>query len=198
MFYLEEPTINRKEDFLNYIEEFIKYNSDTNGFGLFYKILNGLTYEECLDIYENMKDPLYAKSINRCPGRTCFLINKEENQIIGMINVRYNLPESMLKFGGHIGYSIRPTKRNKGYNKINLYLGLKIAQELGLEQVMLDCTTKNIASNKTIQALGGILTRCEIDPWDNELTNIYWINVQDSLKKYKDTYEQYLQSPLKK
>ena len=45
-----------------------------------------------------------------------------------MINIRLALNESLKKYGGNIGYCIRPVERGKGYNKINLYLGLKICQ----------------------------------------------------------------------
>ena len=50
-----------------------------------------------------------------------------------MINIRTALNERLSKFGGNIGYGIRPTERRKGYNKINLYMGLIEAQKLGLE-----------------------------------------------------------------
>ena len=98
----------------------------------------------------------------------------------------------MLRFSGHIGYSIRPTERRKGYNKINLYLGLIEAKKLGLDKVMLGCNATNLGSDKTIQALGGILERAEIDPRDNELDNIYWINVDESIEKYKNEYDKYI------
>lgn len=39
-----------------------------------------------------------------------------------MVNLRWNLNEWMLNYGGNIGYGIRPTERMKRYNKINLYL----------------------------------------------------------------------------
>ena len=192
-FYLEEPSIERKEDVIDYLEEHVKYNSNINGSGSFDKILTGMTFEECLDRVNKIKDPIYAKSINRCPGYTYFLIRENDNKLIGMINVRYQLNEAMLRFGGHIGYGIRPTERRKGYNKINLYLGLiKAKEELNLDRVMLDCSVSNIGSDKTIQALGGVLERCEIDPSDNELTNVYWIDVNDSIDKYKDIYEKYI------
>lgn len=57
---------------------------------------------------------------------------------------------------------------------------------------MIDCSVSNIGSDKTIQALGGVLERCEIDPSDNELTNVYWIDVNDSINKYKDIYDKYI------
>ena len=98
----------------------------------------------------------------------------------------------MLKFGGHIGYGIRPTERRKGYNKINLYLGMIEAKKLGLEKVMLDCDVDNIASDKTLKALGGNLERTEVDPYDGILTNVYWFNVDETICNYKDKYEQYI------
>ena len=98
----------------------------------------------------------------------------------------------MKKFAGNIGYGIRPTERRKGYNKINLYLGLIEAKKAGLDRVMLDCETKNLASSKTMEALGGKLERTEIDPSDGILTSVYWIDVDESLEKYKDEYANFI------
>lgn len=188
-FYLETPTIERKEDALEYLNEFVEFGSDINGSGGLDKCLNGMTYEEWLDRLDKMSDADYAASIGKCPGKTFFFVNEEDKRIIGMINIRYNLSEAMLKFGGHIGYGIRPTERRKGYNKINLYLGLlKAREEFGLDRVMLDCSVTNLGSDGTIRALGGVLEKCEMDPNDNTLTNAYWIDVDDSIEKYRDEY----------
>ena len=98
----------------------------------------------------------------------------------------------MLNFGGNIGYGIRPTERRKGYNKINLYLGMIEAKKVGLDKVMLDCDVNNLGSDKTLKALGGKLERTGIDPSDGTLTNVYWFNVDETIEKYKDIYEQYI------
>ena len=189
MFYLEEPSISRKQDVIEYMMEHEKYNSDINGSGPFHHVLDGSTYEECLDRFMKQVDIDYAYSIGRCPGKTYFLIRENDDKLIGMINIRHHLNEKMLRFGGHIGYGIRPTERRKGYNKINLYLGLMRAkEEFGLDRVMLDCFYENIGSDRTIRALGGVLERSEVDPFDGLLTNVYWIDVNDSLDRYKDIY----------
>lgn len=191
-FYLEEPSLERKDEIIEYLDEFIKYNSNINGTGSLDKIYDGYTFEEALERCLNMKNEWYAKSINRVPGKTFLLIRKDDNKIVGTINIRWNLSEKMLKFGGHIGYGIRPTERRKGYNKIQLYLVLLEAQKLNLDKVMLDCSVDNLGSDKTIKALGGILERCELDESDNTMTNVYWINVDESIKKYKDEYSKYI------
>lgn len=120
------------------------------------------------------------------------MIRKNDNKIIGTINIRWNLSEEMKKFAGNIGYAIRPTERRKGYNKINLYLGLIEAKKVGLDRVMLDCEAKNLASSKTMEALGGKLERTEIDPSDGILTSVYWIEIDESLEKYKDEYANFI------
>lgn len=192
-FYLENPSMERKKDVIEYMNEHVKYNSTINGTGSFDHVLEGETYEECMDRYYKIQDNEYAKSIDRCPGKTYFLIRKNDNKLIGMINIRHHLTPKMLVHGGHIGYGIRPTERRKGYNKINLYLGLlKALEEFNLDKVMLDCDVKNLGSDKTIQALGGVLERTDIDDYDGALTNVYWINTKDSIRKYKDVYQKYM------
>ena len=192
-FYLENPSMERKNDVIEYMNEHVKYNSAINGTGSFDHVLEGETYEECMDRYYKIQDNEYAKSIDRCPSKTYFLIRKNDNKLIGMINIRHHLSPKMLVHGGHIGYGIRPTERRKGYNKINLYLGLlKALEEFNLDKVMLDCDVKNLGSDKTIQALGGVLERTDIDDYDGVLTNVYWINTKDSIRKYKDVYQKYM------
>lgn len=191
-FYLERPTIERKKEIIEYLDEFVKYGSDINGSGSLDKIYDGYTFEEALDRCLKMEDEEYAKSVGRCQGKTFLLIRENDNKIVGTINVRWNLSKEMLQFGGHIGYGIRPTERRKGYNKINLYLGMIEAKKVGLDNVMLDCDVNNLGSDKTLKALGGKLERTEIDPSDGILTNVYWFNVDETLEKYKDIYMPYI------
>ena len=123
-FYLEKPSIERKYEIIEYVTEFVKYNSDLNGMGSLDKILEGYTFEQALERCLNMENEEYAYNLGRCQSKTFLLIRENDNRIIGTINIRWNLTEAMKKFGGNIGYGIRPTERRKGYNKINLYLGL--------------------------------------------------------------------------
>ena len=148
-FYLETPSLERKNEIIDYINEFVEYKSDINGTGSLDNILYGYTFEQALDRCLNMQYEEYAKNLGRCQSKTFLLIRKNDNKIIGTINVRWNLTEEMKQFGGNIGYGIRPTERRKGYNKINLYLGLIEAKKIGLDKVMLDCDAENLGSSKT-------------------------------------------------
>ena len=191
-FYLELPSMERKEEIIDYLNEFVEYKSNINGAGALIKILEGYSFEEALERTLNMKNKEYAEKVGRCPGQTYLLIRENDNIIIGTISIRWNLNERMLKFGGNIGYGIRPTERRKGYNKINLYLGMIEAKKVGLEKVMLDCDVDNIASDRTLKALGGNLERTEVDPFDGILTNVYYFDVEDTINNYKDAYQDYI------
>ena len=187
-FYLEMPSLERKNEIIDYINEFVQYKSDINGTGGLDKILDGYTFEQTLERCLNMQYEEYAKKLGKCQSKTFLLIRKNDDKIIGTINIRWNLTEKMKRFGGNIGYGIRPTERRKGYNKINLYLGLIEAKKVGLDKVMLDCNVENLGSSKTMEALGGKLERTEIDPYDGILTSVYWIDVNKSIEKYKNKY----------
>ena len=188
--FLEIPTINRKQEALDYLVESVKYNSDLNGTGSMDRCLEGVTYEEWLLELEKREDIEYLNQINRCKSKTFFVVREDDNRIVGMINVRYNISDDKLKtWASHIGYGIRPSERRKGYAKIALYLGLLEEQKLGEERILLECTVDNIGSNKTLLALGGILVREEIDPSDGELTKIYHFDVDDCIKNYKELYK---------
>ena len=191
-FYFETPSMKRKDEIIEYINEFVEYKSNINGTGSLDKILEGYTFEQALERCLNMENKEYVEKMGRCQGKTFLLVRKNDDKIVGTINVRWNLSEAMLQFGGHIGYGIRPTERRKGYNKINLYLGMKEAKKIGLDRVMLDCGVSNIGSDKTLKALGGKLERTEIDPSNGILTNVYWFDVNQTIDKYKNIYEPYI------
>lgn len=187
--FLEIPSFKRKQAVLDYLEENIQYGSDLNGIGSVDKFLDGMTYEEWLLELKKGENIEYVTQINRCLSKTFFVVRKNDNKIIGMINIRYRISNEMLKsWASHIGYGIRPTERKKGYAKIALYLALLEEQKLGETNVLLECAVDNIGSNKTIQALGGKLEKTELDSYDNTMTNYYWINVNDSVKKYSEQY----------
>lgn len=187
-FYLKAPQAELKSDIIDYLDEFHKCDSDLNGFGMLARISAKFSFEEALEQCLSMSNSDYSWAHNRCPNKVFLLIRESDNRIVGNIQVRWDFTDEMLRFVGHIGYSIRPTERRKGYNKINLYLGLIEAKKLGLDNCVISCGVSNIGSDKTMQALGGRLLRSEIDPSDGVLTNVYSFDVDEVLDKYADTY----------
>ena len=186
IFYLETPSLERKNEIIDYINEFVEYKSDINGTGSLDKILDGYTFEQALDKCLNMQYEEYAKKLGRCQSKTFLLIRKNDNKIIGTINIRWNLTEEMKQFGGNIGYGIRPTERRKGYNKINLYRALEVCEKHGIEEVILDCNKDNLGSSRTMIALGGVKQGERMH--EDVVVERYAINVSESVEKYKDVY----------
>ncbi|MGI6392002.1 MAG: GNAT family N-acetyltransferase [Candidatus Izemoplasmatales bacterium] len=191
-FHFEIPSLGRKNEIIEYLDEFVKYGSDINGSGGLDKIYEGYTFEEALDRCLKMEDEEYAKRVGRSQAKAFLLIRESDDKIVGTINVRWNLNEAMLQFGGHIGFAVRPSERKKGINKANLYLGMIEAKKVGLDRARIDCDVKNLGSDKTLKALGGTLERTEVDPSDGTLTNVYWFNVDETINNYKNIYGQFI------
>lgn len=189
-FYLEKPTLKRKEDALNYINEILNNKSDTDGTNKLRHYIDN--YEEWINKIES--DETIIPSEKSVPSKTFFLIRENDNKIVGMIHIRLVLNEMLKELGGNIGYSIAPSERGKGYNKINLYLALVECKKNNMDIVMLDCVKDNVASWKTIIALGGYLVKEEVKKYQDKDVVIqdYDINVNESLEKYKNTYESYI------
>ena len=61
---------------------------------------------------------------------SCFWLVDEHKTLVGVSHFRHSLNAALSYEGGHIGYSIRPTQRNKGYGKIMLKLLLERAKAL--------------------------------------------------------------------
>ena len=182
MFCLESPSLERENDIKEYINELVEFNSDINGIEILTKILEGESFCDVLEHCLNLEKEEYANKLGKSQVKTFLLIREEDNRIVGSINIRWNFPKDIKYFGGNIGYGIRPTERRKGYNTINLYLGLGEALKLGLSEVRVVCESSNIGSVKTIETLGGILEKKEIDPYDNVLTSTYYFNVRDAVE----------------
>ena len=94
----------------------------------------------------------------RIPGYALWMWDGE---FCGMINFRWqngthDLPPTCL---GHIGYSVVPWKRRRGYATEALGLMLKQVPERGLEYVELTTDLDNHVSQKVIEANGGVLQK---------------------------------------
>ena len=111
----------------------------------------------------------------RVPCSTWFW--EKDAALQGVINVRHYLTASREEWGGHIGYSVAPTHRNKGVATQMLAAVLDHCRQLKIERTLLTCDAENAASWKTIEANGGTLDR---EAWSERALRTqrwYWIDL---------------------
>jgi len=101
----------------------------------------------------------------------------DDKHVIGFCNFRHYLTNPLMIEGGHIGYSIRPSERRKGYGTQQLALLLEACRWMAYEKVMLTCDYDNIASAKIIEANGGVCSGEAISPRSLKKVLHYWINL---------------------
>ena len=135
----------------------------------------------------------YAKKMGKTPVKTFLLIRENDDKIVGAINIRW---DPLIKNHAYIGYGIRPTEGRRGYNKINLYLGLKEAKKMNFKTIILNCETCNLGSIKTIESLSSHLIKEEIDPFDGLLTRTYCLEVNQTIDQYKHIFEKQIHHKL--
>lgn len=167
---LEFPSLKHKEMIKNYqAETFAVGEMYINGDGGCHQNDN---YEDWLE-----KASDYHQGLNLpngfVPATTYFLIG--ENKVLGTINIRHCLNEGLLKSGGHIGYSVAPSQRKKGYATTMLKMGLSKCHDLGIDKVLVTCNKNNIASRKTIEKCGGKLENEYYDEKEKQTYLRFWI-----------------------
>ncbi|WP_274364874.1 GNAT family N-acetyltransferase [Paenibacillus thermotolerans] len=109
------------------------------------------------------------------PDSTYWLVNQDGSKVLGAVNIRHGLTGYLFDRGGHIGYGIRPSERQKGYAKKLLALSLGIAKELDIRKALVTCDDTNAASAKTIERNGGVRDTDYIEENGNVVRR-YWID----------------------
>lgn len=160
---LREQYLDMMEEWKRCEEEIIPWslNFDPTRFDLLVEKLEGYSKGEGLE-------EGYVEST------TFWMINKS-NRILGAIDIRHRLNDNLLFRGGHIGYGIRPSERQKGYATKMLSLALQACKTMGIQRVLITCAKDNTGSVKTIVNNGGILDSEGID--NGECFQRYWIDL---------------------
>ena len=149
---LRRPTLADKETILEMMAEFEQSQSAHDGG--FWDAEN-FVYEEWLESNQNHEMGIGLPE-NRVPSIQFVLFDKS-GHALGFLNLRLRLNEGLLNYAGHIGYSIRPSERGKGYAKEALRQGLQVAKEKNIKRALVTCSTENPASRAVILTNGGAL-----------------------------------------
>lgn len=167
---LLKPSIEMEQEYYDYIKEWDRANESIVPYA---SRPLGRDYETWLE------DTYKIENKETCPpdlvpAHTYFLVNSI-GKILGAINIRHYLNDYLFNFGGHIGYGIRPSERNKGYATQMLSLALPFVKDLGISKVLITCNKSNFGSTKAILNNGGLIENEVLE--DGETIQRYWISI---------------------
>lgn len=167
---LVTPSEKYYQSYIDAIEEYEQNNIDT------YDFFDISKY----DIFEKMEDYRTGRNLPEGYVKATYFWLVDNDEFIGEISIRHSLTDSLLRFGGNIGYGIRYSYWNKGIGTIMLSKALVYAKDvLGLNKVLITCNDNNFGSARVIEKNGGILQDKIINTIDgvDRLSRRYWIEL---------------------
>lgn len=168
---LKKPNIDCKERVLAFKKEFIDNKEELRGTA-FLEITED--FEEWLEILKaNFNEETVRDGY--VPAST-YMVLTDENEIVGMVDIRHKLNEHLEKFSGNVSYSIAKKFRNQGYATQILKKALSVCEIYGIEDVLVTCDKENLAGIRTIEKNNGKFEN-EIDRGD-KIINRYWIDTR--------------------
>lgn len=159
MIDLKQPSVTLADSFFEAMAEF---ESEGNP-----QVPAGLTSDQFQAYVQGLHDLAEGRNLKPgyIPSKEFWIVDADGYAgriILGL--AYYPSPE---RLGHHVGYAVRPTKRKLGYATQALKLMLEEARNLGIQRLMPTCGHDNVASQKVIEANGGVL----LSPLSSEETN---------------------------
>ena len=168
-----KPRAEYSTQIMEYRQEFLDAGDSMDGCGPLRRFDSASEYLKVCKDYENPE----TVPENLVQATQFIGVRKSDNKLVGMIQVRHYFNEYLEKYAGHIGYSVRPSERRKGYAKEMLKMTLQFCREIGLDKIMISCVEGNIGSEKTILANGGVYEYTVHERNNDKKLKRFWINL---------------------
>lgn len=152
MYDLVKPDKKYADQIQNYREIFLKKHQSLDGTSDLLDHENPLEWIHYVRTFEN---PATVPE-KMVPSDQFLYIRRSDDMLVGMIQVRHELNESLSLIGGHIGYSVLPKERRKGIATAMLRDILPYCHKIGLTQILLTCRKDNVGSRNVILANHGV------------------------------------------
>ncbi|WP_404457305.1 GNAT family N-acetyltransferase [Oceanobacillus kapialis] len=163
---LVRPSIVWEKEHQQYVEEWDSSRMIPSSFNL-------TAYETYEDYLKGLRERESGQG-KWVPSSNYFLVN-DDDRVLAMVDIRHELTEHLLNIGGHVGYSVRPSERRKGYATKILSEALVKCKSLQISHVLVTCDEDNIGSAKTIMNNGGVEDKSYTDT-DGTIKRRFWID----------------------
>lgn len=150
--YFIEPTMNIADAIADYRQELLEADCTFDG-TLSLKRMPDM--QEYVDYVIDRANPIHETPEQNDLVTLLFCMRKSDSKILGSIQIRHEMDEFKRLYSGHIGYSVRPSERRKGYATRILKFAVDYCRTLGIKDINISCMTDNEASRRTILANGG-------------------------------------------
>lgn len=170
-----EPTAEYEQQISAYRKEFLERGDSMDGTGALRRMDDPKQWLEYCRLCKN-PDTVPEGLI---PATQYIYVRESDDKIVGMLQIRHYLNTFLEQYGGHIGYSVAPSERRKGYASQMLQLSLPKCKELGIQRVLVTCLDDNEASRRTILKNGGKYESTVFEPNEGIHLQRYWIDLTD-------------------
>jgi predicted acetyltransferase len=165
---LIEPTLILRDDFYALADEFL--------------VEGDQRYQEAIGDFEAFIQLCSDEAVGRnlAPGRVpqgTFWLVRDGQRILGCSRLRHTLNAFLDEEGGHIGYDVRPSKRQRGYGTLLLRLTLGQSRDLGLKRVLVTADSPNVPSWRIIEKNGGVPFSEALSQHTGGVLRKYWIEL---------------------
>ena len=150
--FFVEPSMTYAAEISSYREEMLAAESSFDGCLSMKRMPDPKEYTEYCTEWAN---PSRVLKENGARGTVLLCIRKADNKMVGCMQVHHVLNEQMRNITGHVGYSVRPSERRKGYATQMLKKAKDYLSSFGFSEICVSCLPENVASRRTILANGG-------------------------------------------
>lgn len=150
---LIRPDVDYKESYLEALAEYHKEGRCTHD-RVSYVRTNFEDYVEALRAERGYPHQPYEDWVEPVPETVAWLVKDDE--YLGTVDIRHRLNWHLEKWGGHIHFIIRPSRRGLGFGKKILLKSIPIANYLGIERALLTIAPDNVIAKSVLESCGAV------------------------------------------
>ena len=170
---LTAPSMEYDKQIQEYRREFLEYGGSMDGCGSLRRFDKTEDWLEQVELCKQKE----TTPPDFVPVTQYIYVRESDMKIVGVIQIRHYFNDYLEKYAGHIGYSVCPSERRKGYATQMLRLILPECKKLGIERVLICCIQGNEGSRKTILKNGGVYESTVYEEDRDIYLERYWIDL---------------------